>query len=94
MANSENADEDRRRKVERVRTEIEKYIAGGRTLVITREGEGPYVQDVRLDGATYASSWLPVSKLRAGETRLQFTMGPQPNRQRGTRDADRPPLFR
>lgn len=33
MANSKNAGGDRRRKLERVRTEIEKYIAGGRTLV-------------------------------------------------------------
>ena len=69
-------------------------LAGGRTLVITREGDGPYVQSVKLDGAAFASSWLPVSKLRAGETRLQFTMGSQPNKQRGTSETDRPPLFR
>jgi integrase len=32
MANSEDTGADRRRKLERVRTDIEKYIAAGRTL--------------------------------------------------------------
>ncbi|HEY3624632.1 MAG TPA: GH92 family glycosyl hydrolase [Terracidiphilus sp.] len=69
-------------------------LAGGRTLVITRDGEGAFVQSVKLDDTTYASSWLPLSKLHAGVNQLQFTMGPQPDKQRGTSEADRPPLFR
>jgi putative alpha-1,2-mannosidase len=52
------------------------------------------VQSVKLDDTTYASSWLPLSKLHAGVNQLQFTMGPQPDKQRGTSEADRPPLFR
>jgi len=70
------------------------HLAGGRTLVISREGSGIYVQKVTLDGAAYASTWLPISKLRDGATELEFTMGESPNMQRGTKMADRPPLFR
>jgi len=38
-------------------------LAGGRTLVISRKGEGIYVQKVALDGKPYTSTWLPVEKL-------------------------------
>ena len=69
-------------------------LAGDRTLVITHEGSGVYVQSVTLDGAPYAASWLPIGKLHAGVTQLRFTMGSQPNTQRGTNESDRPPLFR
>jgi predicted alpha-1,2-mannosidase len=69
-------------------------LSGGRTLVVTRQGSGIYVQKVSLDGAAYTSSWLPVGKLRAGVTQLHFTMGTQPNKERGSALADRPPTFR
>ncbi len=69
-------------------------LAGGRTLVVTRQGSGIYVQKVSLDGASYANLWLALSKLRPGTTTLDFTMGEQPNRQRGSGLADRPPSFR
>jgi len=69
-------------------------FAGGRTLIVTREGSGIYVQKVTLNGAPYASSWLPVSKLAQGTTQLHFTMGDQPDKQRGSSIADRPPVFR
>jgi predicted alpha-1,2-mannosidase len=69
-------------------------LAGGRTLVITRKGEGIYVQGVTLDGAAYANSWLPISKVHAGTTQLDFTMGSAPNKQRGSAHEDRPPSFR
>ena len=70
------------------------HLAGGRTLVVTRHGSGIYVQKATLDGAPYPSTWLPIAKLHAGVTRLDFTVGPQPNTQRGTAIADRPPSFR
>jgi len=44
--------------------EVGKRLAGGRTLIISRQGSGIYVQKVLLNGATYSSSWLPVEKLR------------------------------
>jgi len=69
-------------------------LAGGRTLVISSEGQGIYVQNVTLDGKPYASTWLPVSAIHAGTNELRFTMGSEPNTERGTRIEDRPPAFR
>jgi predicted alpha-1,2-mannosidase len=69
-------------------------FAGGRTLVVARKGNGLYVQNVKLNGEMYAGSWLPMNTLRSGATQLEFTMGEQPNHERGTGIADRPPSFR
>jgi putative alpha-1,2-mannosidase len=69
-------------------------LAGDRTLVITREGDGVYVQGVKLDGLAYPSSWLPISNVHTGTTQLHFTMSPQPDKQRGTSTDERPPSFR
>ena len=68
-------------------------LSGGRTLVVTRQGPGIYVQSVTLDGAPYSSSWLPLSNLHTGTTQLEFTMGTVPNATRGAAMADRPPSF-
>ena len=70
------------------------HLSGDRTLVISREGSGVYVQSVSLDGAPYSSSWLPISRLHTGTTQLRFTMGEKPNEERGAGVADRPPAFR
>lgn len=69
-------------------------LAGNRTLVIERKGDGIYVHDVTLNGAAYPSNWLPLEELHAGENRLVFSTQPQPDTQRGTAVADRPPAFR
>ncbi|MGD0733180.1 MAG: GH92 family glycosyl hydrolase [Terracidiphilus sp.] len=69
-------------------------LAGGRTLVVTHQGLGFYVQKVTLNGAPYPSSWLPLDKLRPGTTQLQFTTSAEPNKERGSAIADRPPSFR
>jgi predicted alpha-1,2-mannosidase len=69
-------------------------FAGNRTLVIVRKGDGIYVHDVTLNGAEYPSYWLPLNKLLAGENRLVFSNQQQPDTQRGTAIADRPPSFR
>jgi len=69
-------------------------FSGNRTLVVSREGNGVYVQNVTLDGQPYAGSWLPIGKIHPGVTQLRFTMSEQPDKQRGTATADRPPLFR
>jgi len=69
-------------------------LSGGRTLVVSRQGNGFYVHKVTLDGAPYASSWLPVDKLHFGTTQLHFTNDAQPNKERGDAIADRPPSFR
>ena len=69
-------------------------LAGGRTLVVSRQGSGIYVQKVTLNGAPYSSTWLPLAKLHPGITQLQFTTDSQPNKERGNAIADRPPSFR
>ena len=69
-------------------------FSGGRTVVISREGPGIYVQNVTLNGTAYRSTWLPVTKLGEGTTELHFTMGAEPNKERGTATEDRPPSFR
>ena len=68
-------------------------LAGNRTLVITREGDGVYVQSVTLDGAPYTNAWLPVGKIHPGTNQIHFKMSQEPDKQRGTSDADRPPSF-
>jgi predicted alpha-1,2-mannosidase len=69
-------------------------FSGNRTLVVSRDGNGVYVQSVTLDGAPYPNSWLPIAKLHTGATQLHFTMSKQPDKQRGAREEDRPPSFR
>lgn len=69
-------------------------LAGGRTLEISRRGNGIYVQKVALDGLDYTSSWLPVDKLHSGTTTLLFIMDQVPNKERGYSIGDRPPSFR
>lgn len=69
-------------------------LAGDRTVVISREGQGIYVQRLTLNGTTYASTWLPLSRIQRGTTELRFTMGTEANTRRGTAVADRPPAFR
>jgi len=69
-------------------------LAGGRTVVISKDGTGIYVQSVTLNGKPYASTWLPLSKIARGSTEVHFKMGMEPNMQRGTAVEDRPPAFR
>lgn len=69
-------------------------LAGGRTLVISRDGQGIYVQRVTLNGTPYSSTWLPIDKIHPGTTEFRFVMGSQPNKDRGTAEQDRPPAFR
>ena len=69
-------------------------LAGGRTLVVSRAGEGIYVQTVSVDAAPYANSWLPISTIHPGTTTLHFDMSTAPNKQRGSAIQDRPPSFR
>ena len=69
-------------------------FAGGRTTVISREGQGIYVQEVMLNGILCLNSWLQISKIHPGTNQLRFKMGAEPNTQRGTAPEDRPPAFR
>jgi predicted alpha-1,2-mannosidase len=70
------------------------HFGDGRTLAIQASGTGFYVQKVSLNGAAYTSSWLPLSNLPSGTTELQFRLGTEPSKERGSSSADRPPSFR
>ncbi|HKF49662.1 MAG TPA: GH92 family glycosyl hydrolase [Terracidiphilus sp.] len=69
-------------------------LADGRTLVISRSGDGIYVSNVAANGEPLASNWLPVAKIHAGENQLHFSMQASPDAHRGTAAADRPPALR
>ena len=65
----------------------------GRTLTIVAHGEGIYVQSVTLNGRDRDTAWLPLDALTAGDNRLEFFLGPQPNASWAARRADFPPSF-
>jgi putative alpha-1,2-mannosidase len=69
-------------------------LGTGNTLTVSRRGSGIYVQSVKLNGKAFPGSWITLDKLEAGDSTLEFTMGPEPNRERGRDLADRPPTFR
>jgi putative alpha-1,2-mannosidase len=65
----------------------------GRTLSIRSTGTGPYVQQVLFDGKENKNSWLPLSALGQATSNLEFTLSPEPNKQRGQPDSERPPAW-
>lgn len=69
-------------------------LADNRTVILSREGPGIYVQRVTLNGSPYTSTWLSLDKIHSGTTHLHFVMSSDPNKQRGTAQQDRPPAFR
>jgi predicted alpha-1,2-mannosidase len=69
------------------------HFADGRTLIVRGEGSGPYVQSVTLNGAPYASTWLPLSTLKGGTSELVFKLTGEPNLERGRAAGNRPPAF-
>lgn len=68
-------------------------LGGSKRLEINRQGEGIYVQSVRLNGKAQNSAWLPLDKLQARTNRLDFKMVASPNKSWATRPEDRPPSF-
>ena len=50
---------------------------GDRTLVVTSEGDGPYVRAITLNGQPWNQLWLPLDKLtHRATTTLHFTLQP------------------
>ena len=68
-------------------------MGDGRTLSIRSTGTGPYVQQLLFDSKDHRSSWLPLSALDEGISKLEFTLSPEPNKQRGRSDSERPPTW-
>ena len=65
----------------------------GRILNIHATGTGPYVQQVLIKGKENTTSWLPLSDLGQGASKLEFKLSPDPNKQRGQPTNERPPNF-
>jgi putative alpha-1,2-mannosidase len=45
------------------------------------------------DGKDHKSSWLSLSAFDQGTSKLEFTLSPEPNKQRGQPDSERPPAW-
>ena len=69
------------------------HMGDARTLFIRSTGTGPYVQGLLFDGKDHGSSWLSLSTLDQGTSKLEFTLSPEPNKQRGQPDSERPPAW-
>ncbi|UWZ82486.1 GH92 family glycosyl hydrolase [Occallatibacter riparius] len=54
-------------------------MTGGRTLEVTRHGDGVYVSSVKLNGERVANYWIPIAKLHTGLNRLEFSMQATPD---------------
>ncbi|HYK38135.1 GH92 family glycosyl hydrolase [Alloacidobacterium sp.] len=69
------------------------HFGDGRTLSIHATGTGRYVQQVLINGKENTTSWLPLSDIVQGTTKLDFKLSPGPNKQRGAPVSERPPDF-
>src|SRR5215213_10911277 len=70
-------------------------LKGGKQLKITGQGAStntPYVQDLRLNGKPYNSTWLPYEVIAKGAA-LQFKLGSTPNTRWATDPSAAPPSF-
>jgi predicted alpha-1,2-mannosidase len=70
-------------------------LKDGKQLKITAQGASataPYVQELRLNGRPYNSTWLPYESI-AGGARLQFKLGSAPNTRWATEASAAPPSF-
>jgi putative alpha-1,2-mannosidase len=66
-------------------------MAGGRTLEVSRHGEGIYVSGVKLNGEPVSNYWVPMERLRTGVNRLEFSMQATPDTKP---EMAAPPAFR
>ena len=70
-------------------------LKGGRLLRITGRGASatsPYVQELRLNGKRYESTWLPYESIAGGAT-LQFKLAATPNTSWASAPGAAPPSF-
>lgn len=63
------------------------------TVDVSNPGEAnPYIQSVKLNGKPYHKSYITQGDIVSG-SRLEFTMGPKPNKAWGTKSEDKPPVW-
>jgi len=70
------------------------HLGNGKVTTIVGENASlanPYVQRLNVNGKPYQHTWIPYDPFQ-GAT-LQFSLGPTPNKQWGTRPDDAPPSF-
>jgi predicted alpha-1,2-mannosidase len=75
--------------------EVDVRVKGGGVLMLRGRGAGaqsPYVQELRLNGRPYESTWIPYESIARGGT-LDFTLGPEPNTKWATAPSAAPPSF-
>lgn len=69
------------------------HLENGNTVLVTRDcPDGPYVKELRSNGASLSRNYVTHADLLKG-LRLDFTMSATPNRNRGTQEADAPYSF-
>ncbi|WAL69173.1 GH92 family glycosyl hydrolase [Amycolatopsis cynarae] len=54
-------------------------LENGRHVIITTTGDGPYVEDLRVDGVPHEQAWIAHHRLTAGAT-LEFHLSETPSR--------------
>ncbi len=67
-------------------------LEDGKKFVIEAKNnskENVYIQSAKLNGKDYSSNWITYSDIVDGG-KLEFEMGSQPNKERGTAEADKP----
>ena len=67
-------------------------LENGKTVSLSREGTGCYIQSMTIDGKPYAHNYLDHSRLLQGGS-IHFVMGDEPNKHRGTSSSDVPYSF-
>ena len=69
------------------------HLGNGKTLEITRTGDGVYVHGVRVNGVPHGSSWLKLSELSAPKNTIEFEMQNEPDHAWATKETEFPPSF-
>ena len=68
------------------------HLENGKTVTITREGNGCYIQSMTINGQAHGHNYLNHNQLLDGGN-IRFVMSDVPNRQRGTAAQDVPYSF-
>ena len=68
------------------------HLENGKTVTLTREGKGCYIQSMTVDGKKYTSNYFNHNLLTKGCS-IRFVMGDKPNTRRGTGTHDLPYSF-
>ncbi|MBQ9555285.1 MAG: GH92 family glycosyl hydrolase [Muribaculaceae bacterium] len=67
-------------------------LENGKTVILTRNGEGCYIKSMKLDGKSYTLNYLDHHRLLQGAD-IQFEMATSPNMKRGISPQDAPYSF-